>query len=134
MEKSGIPCKFYSENIASIHSSDKEVLIIEITKLVEEKKGKGLTVSINNFEGRNLIFVDEGHKGKKSEEERWTTIRNKLSENGLVFEYSATFGQILDERDKKTLAEYAKAIVFDYSYKYFIWMTMEKLLVLNIKT
>ena len=134
MEKSGIPCKFYSENIASIHSSDKEVLIIEITKLVEEKKGKGLTVSINNFEGRNLIFVDEGHKGKKSEEEKWTKIRNRLSENGLVFEYSATFGQILDERDKKTLAEYAKAIVFDYSYKYFYLDDYGKnFSVLNIK-
>lgn len=134
MEKSGIPCKFYSENIASIHSSDKEVLIIEITKLVEEKKGKGLTVSINNFEGRNLVFVDEGHKGKKSEEERWTTIRNKLSENGLVFEYSATFGQILDERDRKTLVEYAKAIVFDYSYKYFYLDDYGKnFSVLNIK-
>ena len=120
MEKSGIPCKFYSENLETIHSSkDEKVLIIEITKLVEEKKGKGVTVSVLDFEGRNLVFVDEGHKGKKSEEERWITIRNRLSENGLVFEYSATFGQILDEKDKKTLSEYAKAIVFDYSYKYF---------------
>jgi len=37
----------------------------------------------------------------------------------MVFEYSATFGQILSEKNKVTLQEYAKAIIFDYSYKYF---------------
>ena len=36
-----------------------------------------------------------------------------------MFEYSATFGQILSERNKETLEEYSKSIVFDYSYKYF---------------
>jgi superfamily II DNA or RNA helicase len=36
-----------------------------------------------------------------------------------VFEYSATFGQILSESNREILEEYAKSIVFDYSYKYF---------------
>jgi len=72
---------------------------------------------ISAFEGKNLIFVDEGHKGKRSEEKKWAKLRDKLVENGFAFEYSATFGQILDKED--TLKEYAKAIIFDYSYKYF---------------
>ncbi|MDI6821681.1 MAG: hypothetical protein QMD66_02220 [Actinomycetota bacterium] len=32
---------------------------------------------------------------------------------------SATFGQILSERNTEILEEYAKSIIFDYSYKYF---------------
>jgi len=63
--------------------------------------------------------VDEGHKGKKSEEQKWAKLRNRIAENGFVFEYSATFGQILNESNRETLVEYAKVIVFDYSYKYF---------------
>lgn len=66
---------------------------------------------------KNLIFVDEGHKGKRSEEKKWARLRDKLIEKGFAFEYSATFGQILDKED--ILKEYAKAIIFDYSYKHF---------------
>jgi hypothetical protein len=61
--------------------------------------------------------VDEGHKGKRSEEKKWARLRDKLIEKGFAFEYSATFGQILDKED--ILKEYAKAIIFDYSYKHF---------------
>jgi hypothetical protein len=90
-----------------------------MTKFVEEKKGRGVTLPVGVFEGRNLVFVDEGHKGKKSEDQKWARLRDRLAENGFVFEYSATFGQILSERNKETLKEYAKSIIFDYSYKYF---------------
>ena len=68
---------------------------------------------------KNLVFVDEGHKGKKSEEQKWAKLRDKLAEKGFVFEYSATFGQILSEQNEDILKEYSKAILFDYSYKYF---------------
>ena len=119
LKKSGIPCKLYSESLNSGFKNEKEVLVIEMTKFVEEKKGGGITLPVDTFEGRNLIFVDEGHKGKKSEEQKWAKLRNKLGENGFVFEYSATFGQILSKKNKETLCEYAKSIVFDYSYKYF---------------
>ncbi|MCS7123235.1 MAG: restriction endonuclease subunit R, partial [Candidatus Aenigmarchaeota archaeon] len=71
------------------------------------------------FKGKNLVFVDEGHKGRKSDDQKWAHLRNRLAENGFTFEYSATFGQILSEDDDKTLQEYAKSIIFDYSYKYF---------------
>lgn len=119
LEKSGIPCRLYAGSLNGGLKDEREVLVIEMTKLVEEKKGGGVTLPVDVFEGRNLVFVDEGHKGRRSEEQKWAKLRNKLAENGFVFEYSATFGQILSERNLETLKEYAKSIVFDYSYKYF---------------
>jgi superfamily II DNA or RNA helicase len=119
LQKSGIPSRLYTKSLSGISRNEGEVLIIEITKFVEEKRGGGVSLPVSTFEGRNLVFVDEGHKGKRSEEQRWTKIRNKLAENGFVFEYSATFGQILSENNRELLEEYAKSIVFDYSYKYF---------------
>ena len=121
LQKSGIPCRLYEGGLSSqgMFKDEREVLVIEMTKFVEEKKGGGVTLPVGVFEGRNLVFVDEGHKGKRSEEQKWARLRNKLAENGFVFEYSATFGQILSERNEETLKEYAKSIVFDYSYKYF---------------
>jgi superfamily II DNA or RNA helicase len=117
MQKSGIPCRLYSESGSSSGQREHEVLIIEITKLAENTRGRGRSIHISAFEGKNLIFVDEGHKGRRSEEKKWAKLRDKLIEKGFAFEYSATFGQILDKED--ILKEYAKAIIFDYSYKYF---------------
>jgi superfamily II DNA or RNA helicase len=117
MQKSGIPCRLYSESGSSSGQREHEVLIIEITKLAENTRGRGRSIHISAFEGKNLIFVDEGHKGKRSEEKKWARLRDKLIEKGFAFEYSATFGQILDKED--ILKEYAKAIIFDYSYKHF---------------
>jgi hypothetical protein len=121
LQKSGIPCRLYAGSLSGLETITKEneILVIEMTKFVEEKKGRGVTLPVDVFEGRNLVFVDEGHKGKRSEEQKWAKLRNKLAENGFVFEYSATFGQILSEKNKETLQEYAKSIIFDYSYKYF---------------
>ncbi|MCD6317815.1 DEAD/DEAH box helicase family protein [Candidatus Aerophobetes bacterium] len=121
LEKSGIPARLYGGSLSHLGSatSEREVLVIEMTKFVEEKKGGGVTLPVDVFEGKNLVFVDEGHKGKKSEEQKWAKLRNKLARYGFVFEYSATFGQILSGRNKEILEEYAKSILFDYSYKYF---------------
>lgn len=117
--KSGIPAKLYSGGQVSGIGSTKDVLVIEMTKFVEEKKGGGVTLPVDTFEGKNLIFVDEGHKGKKSDEQKWAKLRDKLAENGFVFEYSATFAQILSKSQPEVLQEYAKSIIFDYSYRYF---------------
>ncbi len=117
--KSDIPARIYSGSLNGGLKAKNEVLVIEMTKFVEEKKGGGKTLPANAFEGKNLVFVDEGHKGRKSEEQKWAKLRDKLSESGFVFEYSATFGQILSEKNKETLKEYSKSIIFDYSYKYF---------------
>jgi len=119
LQKSGIPAGLYGGSLNSGLKNEREVLVIEMTKFVEEKKGGGVTLPVDVFEGRNLVFVDEGHKGRRSEDQKWARLRDKLAENGFVFEYSATFGQILSEKNKETLEEYAKAIIFDYSYKYF---------------
>jgi hypothetical protein len=120
LQKSGIPARLYAGELNYRQlGNGNEVLVIEMTKFVEGKKGGGVTIPIDTFEGKNLIFVDEGHKGKKSEEQKWAKLRDKLAANGFVFEYSATFGQILSEKNKDTLREYAKSIIFDYSYRYF---------------
>ncbi len=70
-----------------------DVRVIEITKLVEQKRGGGVSVPVEAFEGNNLIFVDEGHKGSGGEV--WRRYRDDLGESGFTFEYSATFGQAL---------------------------------------
>ena len=94
------------------------VKVTEITKLVMEKRGEGDSVPVEAFEGNNLIFVDEGHKGSGGE--AWRAVRDTLGETGFTFEYSATFGQALAAaNDDALLAEYGKAIAFDYSYRYF---------------
>jgi len=94
------------------------VRVIEITKLVQEKRGGGVSVPVEAFEGNNLIFVDEGHKGSGGE--AWRKFRDALGQTGFTFEYSATFGQALSASHRDDLTdEYGKAIAFDYSYRYF---------------
>ena len=94
------------------------VKVTEITKLVEEKRGGGVRVPVETFEGNNLIFVDEGHKGAGGE--TWRGMRDALAETGFTFEYSATFGQALAAANNDALlTEYGKAIAFDYSYRHF---------------
>ncbi len=115
---SGIPCQLYEGDIDAITPRTGEVLIIDIYKLTEEKKGRGVTIDINYFEGKNLVFIDEGHKGQKSEERKWKALREALGKNGFIFEYSATFGQVMGN-EYDLLVEYAKSIIFDYSYKHF---------------
>ncbi|WP_155818139.1 DEAD/DEAH box helicase family protein [Anaerolinea thermophila] len=116
---SGIPARRFDLNTGGLWSDSRDVVqVIEITKLVEEKRGGGVSVPVEAFEGRNLIFVDEGHKGSGGE--AWRKYRDALSKTGFTFEYSATFGQALSAaRNDPLTAEYGKAIVFDYSYRYF---------------
>ena len=118
LKLSGIPCKMYDGNIDNLKTKDGEILIIDIHKLTKEKKGEGVSVDISYFDGKNLVFIDEGHKGQKSEEQKWKKLREGIGKNGFLFEYSATFGQVIG-KNKDLLEEYAKAIIFDYSYKYF---------------
>ena len=121
MMASGIPARrFDMDESALFGAAANTVQVIEITKLVTEKRGQGVSVPIEVFEGRNLVFVDEGHKGSGSEAQVWRSRREELSKTGFTFEYSATFGQALTAaRDDALTAEYGKAIAFDYSYRYF---------------
>jgi len=116
---SGIPARRFDLNASNLWTSGQNVVqVIEITKLVEKKRGGGVSVPVEAFEGRNLIFVDEGHKGSGGK--AWRGYRDALGETGFTFEYSATFGQALSAAGNDELtAEYGKAILFDYSYRYF---------------
>lgn len=119
MSASGIPCRRFDLNESGLMMAGKDaVRVIEITKLVEEKRGGGVSVPVEAFEGNNLIFVDEGHKGSGGE--AWRSFRDALGQTGFTFEYSATFGQALTAaRNDELTTEYGKNIVFDYSYRYF---------------
>jgi hypothetical protein len=120
--KSGITAKHYGEaGSTSLFDSDSPLTVIEITKLTTTKRGGGLTVEVDAFGPNNLLFVDEGHRGASGEV--WRELRRRLAERGFTFEYSATFGQIVNgaSGDKRPalLEEYSKAILFDYSYPHF---------------
>ena len=118
LTSSDIRCERFSVEGNRSTSNRNAVQVIEITKLVEEKTGAGESVEVEAFEGNNLILVDEGHKGSGGEV--WRKIRDRLGETGFTFEYSATFGQALAAANNADLVEeYGKAIVFDYSYRYF---------------
>ncbi len=122
--KSGIPAQHYgsSEDCPpNLFADGVPVKVIEITKLTERKRGGGLSVEVDAFGPNNLLLVDEGHRGASGEV--WRQLRAKLAEEGFTFEYSATFGQIVNgaPSDKRPtlLEEYAKSILFDYSYPHF---------------
>jgi hypothetical protein len=119
-EKSGIRAISFNGNSIDNFSEEGAVKVIDINKLKlnEDKKGSGVSIDISSFGSNNLILVDEGHKGYKSDERKWLDIRNRLSESGFTYEYSATFGQALSS-DQELIDIYSKTIVFDYSYKYF---------------
>jgi len=119
MIASNIPCRRFDLNESGLWVGGRDaVRVIEITKLVEEKRGGGQSVPVEAFEGNNLIFVDEGHKGSGGE--AWRSFRDALGRTGFTFEYSATFGQALTaSRNDELTTEYGRAIVFDYSYRYF---------------
>ena len=119
LEASRIPARSFEQDEGKLFGQEADaVLVIDIHKLVSEKRGQGVTVPVEFFEGYNLIFVDEGHKGSGGE--AWREVRDTLGEVGFTFEYSATFGQALTAaRNDALTAEYGKAIAFDYSYRFF---------------
>ena len=119
LQASGVPAQRFDLNQSGSLLRDKgTVSVTEITKLVMEKHGEGQRVPVEAFQGNNLIFVDEGHKGSGGE--KWREVRDALGETGFTFEYSATFGQALAAaKDDALIEEYGKAIAFDYSYRYF---------------
>ena len=113
--ESGIPAELFVKEGRGLFAGHS-IEIIDIHKLKDEMGDK--TVAVDAFEGNNLVLVDEGHRGAGGVE--WMDKRNRLCENGFSFEYSATFGQAIKAaRNVKLMQEYAKCILFDYSYKYF---------------
>lgn len=112
---SGLPAQIFTKDGAGLYKG-QYIEIIDIHKLKDEMGEK--TVAVEVFEGNNLVLVDEGHRGSSGED--WKAKRDKLCAEGFSFEYSATFGQAMKASGKAALIqEYAKCILFDYSYKYF---------------
>ena len=119
LQESGIPAERLDISEPNLfQTAPNAVKVTEITKLVLEKRGEGETVLVEDFEGNNLVFVDEGHRGSGGE--TWFAVRDILGRDGFTFEYSATFGQaLITAGDPALLSEYGKAIGFDYSYRHF---------------
>ncbi len=118
LANSDIRCERFNVEGNRLARAHNAMQVIEITKLVEEKTGSGVSVPVEAFEGNNLILVDEGHRGNRGE--AWRKSRENLATIGFTFEYSATFGQALAAVNNPDLVEgYGKAIAFDYSYRYF---------------
>src|SRR5690554_3676366 len=115
---SNLQASRFSKNSGGMFTGN-EIDVLEITKLAEESGDK--TVAVDSFETDNLVLIDEGHGGMSGDS--WKQYRDRLSETGFAFEYSATFGQAISAasgKKKETFTqEYAKSILFDYSYKYF---------------
>ncbi|RZK13167.1 MAG: hypothetical protein EOO46_00345 [Flavobacterium sp.] len=116
--KSDIRANNFSKNNSGMFSG-KEIEVLEITKLGENNGEK--TVAVDSFETDNLVLIDEGHGGMSGDS--WKKFRDKLSQTGFAFEYSATFGQAINAatgtKKSEFTQEYGKSILFDYSYKYF---------------
>ncbi|MEA3309587.1 MAG: DEAD/DEAH box helicase family protein, partial [Chloroflexota bacterium] len=119
LRKSGIPCQHFNATTPSgiFANQPESVKVIEITKLTDEKTGQGTSVEVDAFEGRNLVFVDEGHKGAGGE--AWFRRRDAIAQQGFTFEYSATFGQGIGGSTLEMEEDYGRAIIFDYSYPRF---------------
>jgi hypothetical protein len=111
---SGIRASEFSARGGDLFAQD--VIVIDINKLRDSEKDK--TVSVDSFGSRNLLLVDEGHRGTASGGGSWLTYRQKLCALGFSFEYSATFAQSASKYDNLRQI-YTKSILFDYSYRHF---------------
>ena len=115
-EAAGINAELFNKDGCRMFSG-QVVEIVEVTRLRDEMGDR--TIAIDAFEGNNLVFVDEGHRGTSGGEKgAWMRFRNALCEKGFSFEYSATFGQAVKGSPKLTDL-YAKSTLYDYSYRYF---------------
>jgi superfamily II DNA or RNA helicase len=93
--------------------------VMEITKLADQEGPN--TIETRSLGDHNLLLVDEGHRGMSGKEEgAWLTRRSQLCFRGFSFEYSATFEQAVSVSNRSDFENvYAKAIIFDYSYRWF---------------
>ncbi len=114
LRAAGLEAEIFRKDGRSVFTRNR-IEILDVHKLREETGAK--TVAIDAFEGKNLVLVDEGHRGAR-EAGRWMDARRRLCEEGFSFEYSATFGQAVTN-DPELELEYAKCILLDYSYKHF---------------
>lgn len=120
---SGIPADHLTAAGNGSSLEPDTVKVIEIHKLAEVAPRGGDSIPLDALLSTNLVLVDEGHKGTGSEARAWKSRQQRISGDGFLLEYSATFAQAIGAagaRSKEALlAEYGKAILFDYSYRFF---------------
>ncbi len=120
--ESGISSSNYLEsrgNLFGIAKGLEHVDVLEITKLADQEGPN--TIATRSLGDQNLLLVDEGHRGMSGKEQgAWFTRRSALCAKGFTFEYSATFEQAVQASGNLDFENsYAKAIIFDYSYRWF---------------
>jgi len=98
------------------------IKILDFNKLRDKEergqsKTQGITVDVSYFKENNLILVDEGHRGTSSSGGTWLQHRKQIAKEGFTIEYSATFHDVLT--DKNYRDDYRRSILFNYSYRYF---------------
>ena len=103
------------ETLFSRSNGRNHIDVLEITKLADQKGPS--TVATDSLGEQNILLVDEGHRGTSTEEGVWFTRRSKLCAKGFTMEYSATFAQAVVKT--KLEDDYAKSVLFDYSYRWF---------------
>lgn len=108
------------QSLTSGDSPFVDIKLTEITKLSDTQGDK--VMEVTSFGDQNLLLVDEGHRGlgTADSETGWLASRRKLAGNGFTFEYSATFKEaVVAAKNVQVEMDYAKAVVFDYAYRYF---------------
>ncbi len=124
LQASGLPCRLFDAGRSRDFTDTPHTIeIISISRFVAEKKDKGTRIEPASFSGRNLIFVDEGHRSKSEEGVQRQMREALVGDEGFVFEYSATFQQAFagdDDDQRARRDEYGAAVCFDYSYKWFL--------------
>ena len=120
--ESAIPADLYLQSRGGLFGMAQglsRVDVLEITKLADQEGPN--TIATRSLGDQNLLLVDEGHRGMSGKEEgAWFTRRSDLCAKGFTFEYSATFEQAVQASGNPDFENaYAKAVVFDYSYRWF---------------
>ena len=81
MRLSGIPCGRLHESAGGLGmEGDFPVRVVEITKFTARRKGAA-SIPLDAFSGRNLLLVDEGHKGAAGK--AYFAVRDQLGGAGI---------------------------------------------------
>ena len=108
----------YDKSVSRWVKSDNEIIVLENTKLGD--RDQDTIVSVKRFGSRNVVFVDEGHRGSSSER---MANGKSIEMSSVPMDFPSNIQQplpaIAASNDKSLAERYAKCIIFDYSYKYF---------------
>jgi len=105
---------------APLYSAGGEKIAVKVLEIHKFRDDQGKTTyATEQFEGCNLVLVDEGHRGAgRGEEGAWFKRRDQLAKGGFCFEYSATFKEAVQDVEWMR-NRYARSILVDYAYRNF---------------